>query len=200
MSGFPPAHRGHRWWYVRNDGLQNQAVLMARDAADGPGRVILDPNSWSKDGTVALAGWSPSDDGHYLAYGVAEAGSDWTIWRILDLTTSRLLKDELRWVKFNSPSWTRDSKGLYYARFDKPADGQQFQSLNLNMKVFHHAIGTAQDADTLVLATPDHPDWGFSAETSEDGAYLFITTHVGTDHRYRVSYRDLKVPGSPWST
>ena len=192
----PPAHRGHRWWYVRNDGLQNQAVLMARDKADGPSRVILDPNAWSKDGTIALAGWSPSDDGRYLAYGTAEAGSDWTVWRILDLTTSKLLNDELRWVKFNTPAWSRDSKGLYYARFDKPAEGKQFQSLNLNMKVFHHTVGTGQETDPLVLATPDHPDWGFSAETSEDGSYLFITTHVGTDHRYRVSYRDLKAAGS----
>lgn len=193
----PPVHRGHRYWYLRNDGLQNQAVLMARDSADGVGRVILDPNAWSKDGTIALAGWAPSDNGRLLAYGVAEAGSDWTTWRVLDLVTSQLLPDELKWVKFNAPSWVRDGSGLYYARFDKPSDGQQFQSLNLNMKIYHHTVGSKQDTDKLVMERPDNPEWGFQTETSDDGAYLFITTHVGTDHRYRVSYRDLKNPNSP---
>ena len=193
----PPVHRGHRYWYLRNDGLQNQAVLMARDSADGAGRVILDPNAWSKDGTIALAGWAPSDNGRLLAYGVAEAGSDWTTWRVLDLVTSQLLPDELKWVKFNAPSWVRDGSGLYYARFDKPSEGQQFQSLNLNMKVYHHAVGTKQETDKLVLERPENPEWGFQTETSDDGAYLFITTHVGTDHRYRVSFRDLKSPNAP---
>ncbi len=193
----PPVHRGHRYWYLRNDGLQNQAVLMARDSANGVGRVILDPNAWSKDGTIALAGWAPSDNGRLLAYGVAEAGSDWTTWRVLDLVTSQLLPDELKWVKFNAPSWVRDGSGLYYARFDKPSDGQQFQSLNLNMKIYHHTVGSKQETDKLVMERPDNPEWGFQTETSDDGTYLFITTHVGTDHRYRVSYRDLKNPNSP---
>ncbi len=189
-----PFKRGGLYFYTRNDGLQNQPVLYTMDHLDGPARVLLDPNTWSKDGTVALSGLSISDDGKYLTYGVAEAGSDWLIWRVLDIATGKLLADELKWVKFSGAVWTKDGRGFFYSRYDEPQKSEQFQGLNLNQKLCYHRIGTAQADDVIVYRRPDHPDWGFSPSVGDDGRYLVIGTWKGTDHRNRVSYKDLNEP------
>jgi prolyl oligopeptidase len=187
-----PFKAGGRYFFSKNDGLQNQSVLYTLEALDGEPRVLIDPNTWSKDGTVALGSVSPSDDGKYLAYSVAEAGSDWNTWRVLDVASAKPLADEVKWTKFSGASWTRDGKGFFYSRYDEPKPGEKFQSLNLNQKVFYHRLGTPQSEDVLVYRQPDHPDWGFSTDVSEDGRYLIITTWKGTDHRYRVAYKDLE--------
>jgi len=102
-----------------------------------------------------------------------------------------LLDDELKWVKFSSPTWTTDSKGFFYSRYDEPKEGAAFQSLNLNQKLYYHRIGTPQADDTLIYKRPDHPSWGFSPDVSEDGRWLIITVWKGTDDKYRVLYKDL---------
>jgi len=184
-----------KYYFSKNNGLQNQSVLYVADTPDGPPRVVLDPNTWSKDGTVALAGAAFSDDGKYLAYSVAEAGSDWQTWRVLNLTTGKPLDDQVKWVKYSSASWTLDGKGFFYSRYDEPKqDAGQFHSLTFNQKVYYHRVGTPQADDVLVHQRPDHPDWGFSAGVTEDGRYLIITTHVGTAHKYRIAYKDLAEP------
>jgi prolyl oligopeptidase len=183
-----------RYFYSKNDGLQNQSVYYVQESLDGKPRVLLDPNTWSKDGTVALAGLSVRDDARYLAYAVAEAGSDWHTWHVLDVDTGKKLDDEVKWVKFSNASWTKDGNGFFYSRFDEPKPGATFQSLNLNQKVYYHRLGRPQAEDVLVYRRPDHPDWSFSADVTEDGHYLILTTHVGTAHKYRVSYRDLTEP------
>jgi prolyl oligopeptidase len=189
-----PSKHGGRYFFSKNDGLQNQSVLYVQDALDGPPRVLIDPNAWSKDGTVALSGMAISDNAKHLAYGVAEAGSDWNTWHVLDVASAKPLSDELKWVKFSGAAWTKDGKGFFYSRYDEPKPGAEFQSLNLNQKLMYHRLGTPQADDLLVYKRPDHPDWGFSAGVSEDGRYLVITIHVGTDHRYRITYRDLDEP------
>ncbi len=189
-----PFKTGGRYYYRHNSGLQNQYVLYTMDTLDGEPRVLIDPNAWSKDGTVALDGTTFSDDGKYLAYGVQDAGSDWRTWRIMEIETGKILDDELKWVKFSSTSWTKDSKGLFYSRYDAPGEGDEFQSLNLNQEVYYHRVGTSQGDDVLVYRRPDHPDWGFSAEVTEDGRYLILTVWKGTDDKYRVSYKDLTEP------
>jgi prolyl oligopeptidase len=189
-----PFKAGGRYYYRHNSGLQNQYVLYTMDTLDGEPRVLIDPNTWSKDGTVALDGTTFSDDGKYLAYGVQDAGSDWRTWRIMEIETGKILDDELKWVKFSSTSWTKDSKGLFYSRYDAPGEGDEFQSLNLNQKVYYHRVGTSQDDDVLVYRRPDHPDWGYSAEVTEDGRYLILTVWKGTDDKYRISYKDLTEP------
>jgi prolyl oligopeptidase len=189
-----PFKAGGRYFYTKNDGLQNQSVLYTLDTLEAEPRVLLDPNTWSKDGTVALADLSVSDDGNYLAYSVAEAGSDWHTFRVLDIATAKPLADEIKWVKFSGANWTRDSKGFFYSRYDEPKAGAQFQDLNVNQKVYYHRLGTPQAADVLAYRRPDHPDWGFSSEVSEDGRWLIIGTWKGTDHRYRITYRDLEEP------
>ncbi len=189
-----PSKVGGRYAYSKNDGLQNQSVLYVIDRLDGEPRVLIDPNSWSKDGTVALAATSFSDDGQLLAYSVAEAGSDWNTWRVLDVETGKLLSDELKWIKFSGVSWTSDNRGFFYSRYAEPQPGAAFQDLNKNQKVFYHRIGTLQSQDVLVYRQPEHPDWGFQSTVTEDGRYLIITTWKGTDDKYRVAYKDLLEP------
>ncbi len=185
---------GGRYFMERNDGLQNQSVLYTMDALDGEPRVLLDPNTWSEDGTVALAGFAVSDDGRYLAYGVADGGSDWRTWRVLSIEDGNLLPDELRWLKFTSAAWTPDGRGFFYGRYDAPEEGAVYQELNLNQQLYYHRVGTPQSEDVLVYRRPDHPDWGFFPEVTEDGRYLVVTIWKGTDARYRIAYRDLTEP------
>lgn len=189
-----PFKRGGRYYFSRNDGLQNQNVLWMQDSLDSEPRVLLDPNTWSKDGTVALSGNAFSDDGRYVAYGVQEAGSDWNTWKVMEIATGKVLDEEIRWVKFSAAEWTPDSRGFFYARYPEPEKDAAFQSLNSNMKVYYHRIGTPQSADVLVYERPDHPDWGFQLSVSEDGHFLIITVWVGTDDRYRIVVKDLTEP------
>ena len=189
-----PFKAGGRYFFTRNDGLQDQSVLYTQSALDAEPVVLLDPNQWSDDGTVAMVGQAVSDDGRYLAYGVADAGSDWRTWRVMEIDSGRVLDDEIRWVKFSGVTWTRDSKGFFYGRFEPPAEGTEFQGLNLGQRIFYHRVGTPQADDVLVYERPDQPGWGFRTAVSEDGRYLVITVWKGTDSRYRVLYRDLTEP------
>ncbi|MFP6763929.1 MAG: prolyl oligopeptidase family serine peptidase, partial [Planctomycetaceae bacterium] len=189
-----PFKAGGRYYYFHNSGLQNQYVLFVQDSLEDEPRVFMDPNTWSKDGTVALSGTEFSEDGRYVAYGVQEAGSDWRKWKVRDIATGKDLDDELNWVKFNSPDWTKDGSGFFYARYPEPGEDAEFQALNLNMKVYYHRVGSSQDRDVLVYENPAEPSWGYQAEVTEDGRYLVITVWKGTDDKYRVIYKDLKEP------
>jgi prolyl oligopeptidase len=194
-----PFKRGGRYYFSRNDGLQNQNVLFQQETLNSDSSVLLDPNSWSKDGTVALSGTAFSDDGRYVAYGIQDAGSDWNTWRIMEIATNRVLEEELKWVKFSGAEWTPDSRGFFYARYPQPEEGAAFTSLNTNMKVYYHRVGTLQSSDVLVYERPDHPEWGFQLSVSEDGHYLIITVWQGTDDRYRIVVKDLTEPyGLPY--
>lgn len=194
-----PFKRGGRYYFSRNDGLQNQNVLFQQETLNSDSSVLLDPNSWSKDGTVALSGTAFSDDGRYVAYGIQDAGSDWNTWRIMEIATNRVLEEELKWVKFSGAEWTPDSRGFFYARYPQPEEGAAFTSLNTNMKVYYHRVGTLQSSDVLVYGRPDHPEWGFQLSVSEDGHYLIITVWQGTDDRYRIVVKDLTEPyGLPY--
>jgi prolyl oligopeptidase len=189
-----PSKRGGRYFYYKNDGLQNQEVLYVQPSLESPAEVLIDPNTWSKDGTVALSGTAVSDDGRYIAYGVAGAGSDWRTWKIMEIDSRQILSDELKWIKFTNIAWTADNRGFFYSRFDEPEEGKAFQSLNLNQKLWYHRVGTSQSADVLVYQTPQEPTWGFLPEVSEDGRWLIVSVWKGTDPRYRVLYRDLSEP------
>ncbi len=189
-----PFRAGGRYYFSRNDGLQNQNVLFMQDTLQSEPQVLIDPNSWSADGTVALSGMAFSDDGRYLAYGVQDAGSDWNTWRVMEIDTRKVLDDELKWVKFSGAAWTPDSRGFFYSRYKEPEKDAAFQSLNMNMKVWYHRVGTRQADDVLVYERPDHPEWGFQTSVSEDGRYLILTVWVGTDDRYRIVVKDLTEP------
>ena len=192
-----PFEEGGRYYFFKNDGLQNQFVLYTQETPDSEPEVLIDPNEWSDDGTVALSGTVFSGDGKYLAYGVQDAGSDWRTWKVMDLETREQTGDALARVKFNSPEWNADDTGLYYGRYPEPEAGEEFQTLNLNQKVYLHRLGTPQAEDELVFGRPDHPEWGFSNTVTDDGAYHVVTAWKGTDPRYRVFYRTL--PGGAWT-
>jgi prolyl oligopeptidase len=189
-----PSKHGGRYFWTRNTGLQNQSVLFVQDSLASEPRLLLDPNTFSKDGTVALAGTAVSDDGSLLAYGIAEAGSDWNTWHVLDVTTGKKLADDLLWVKFSGAAWTKDGKGFFYGRFDEPKSETRYQSLNLNQRLVYHRIGTPQSEDILVYRRPDHPEWTFGAGVTDDGRYLVIATAKGTDNNCRITYKDLSEP------
>lgn len=188
----PPERFGDWYFYEHNDGLQNQAALYRSKVPGRDPQLVLDPNTWSDDGTVALGGAAVSPGGRYVAYGIQDGGSDWRTWRVKDVETGELLPDTLKWIKFSGVSWAADESGFYYSRYPAPEAGEEFQSLNTNMAVYFHRLGTPQSEDRLVHARPDHPDWGFGAEASRDGRYLFITTWIGTDERYRLEVIDLE--------
>jgi len=189
-----PKKAGRYYLMSRNDGLQNQDVLYIMDTPDSEPRVLIDPNSWSDDGTVSLATWAVSDDGAHIAYGVAEAGSDWLTFRVLEIATGKVLPDEIRWVKFSGATWTPDGKGFFYGRYDEPKEGTEYQGLNLGQKIYYHRPGTPQSADILAYERPDHPDWGFGTDVTDDGRYLVLTVWKGTDSRYQVYVKDLAEP------
>ncbi len=189
-----PFKRGGHYFFTKNNGLQNQSVLYTMSALSEPPHVLLDPNSWSKDGTVALSGLWASDNGKYLVYGVAEAGSDWHSWHVMDLATEKLLPDEMKWLKFTNAAWTKDDKGFFYSRFPPPEAGKTYQSLNINQKLFYHRLGAPQSDDVIVYYRPDQPEWEYSPDVTEDGRYLVITVRKGTAQRYQVLIKDLNDP------
>ncbi len=186
-----PEKKGSRYFYSRNSGLQNQAVLYVRDSLNGEGRVLIDPNQWAKDGATALGEYQPSEDGKRLVYAIQDGGSDWRTVKVLDVDTGQVMPDELKWVKFSALAWTKDGSGFFYSRFPEPKAGAEFQALNENQAVYFHKLGTPQSADRLVYATPDTPKRGHSAQVTDDGRYLIVTTTEGTDNRYEVTLIDL---------
>lgn len=189
-----PKKVGERYFYLKNQGLQNQPVLYTINSFSDEPRVLLDPNLWSTDGTVALTGFVPSDNGKYLAYGTAKSGSDWRTWHVLKIDTGQQLVDKLKWMKFSHVSWTKDHRGFFYSGYDAPTSGTEHQGLNLNQKLYFHRIGTPQSEDLLVYHQPEKPDWGFHGKVTEDGRYLVITVWKGTDEKYRVLVKQLDSP------
>ena len=191
-----PFREGQRYFYTRNSGLQNQAVLYTVTSLDAQPQMVLDPNTLSADGTVALSGLQVSPDGKLLAYSLSASGSDWQEWKVRDVETGKDLSDHLKWVKFSGASWTRDSKGFFYSRYDEPK-GDSLKDTNYFQKVYYHQLGTPQSEDILVYERPDQKDWLFGGSVTDDGNYLIITAFQGTDVKTRVYFKDLKAKEAP---
>jgi prolyl oligopeptidase len=189
-----PFKKGGRWFGFRNSGLQNQDVLYALDGPDDPGRVLIDPNALSADGTVALNPWAlaPSRDGSHLAYALSESGSDWQTWGVLEVSSGQRLGDTLFWSKFSGAAWLPDGSGFFYARYDAPKADQAYTGANYYQKLFCHRLETAQEEDELVYERPDEKEWGFEPTVSHDGRYLVLSVWRGTDTRNLLFYRDLR--------
>jgi prolyl oligopeptidase len=186
-----PNRVGDQYVFAKNTGLQNQSVLYIAATPGGPARVLLDPNTLSSDGTVALSGVSFSDDGALMAYSTSASGSDWVTWHVRDVASGDDRPDEIRWSKFSGAAWLRDGSGFYYSRYAEPDPAQQFKDENYNQTLYFHALGTSQDDDVEVYARPDHPDWSLHAMTSEDGRWLIIGSNQGTDPNNRIFVKDL---------
>jgi prolyl oligopeptidase len=187
-----PSKKGGRYFYSRNDGLQNQSVLYTAKTLSETPRVLLDPNTLAADGTVALAGTAVSPNGEFLAYSTAASGSDWNEIKVRDIATGKDLADHIKWVKFSNTAWAADGSGFYYSRYDEPTEESKLAGVNYFQKVYFHKLGTEQSADALVYHRPDQKEWGFGAEVTDDGRYLVINGSHGTEAKNRVFIKDLK--------
>jgi prolyl oligopeptidase len=186
-----PYKEGGRYFYSRNDGLQNQSVLYTMKTLGDTPRVLLDPNTLSTDGTVALAGAAVSPDGKLLAYSTAASGSDWNEIKVRAIESGKDTEDHIKWVKFSSTAWNHDGSGFYYSRYDEPTEATKLAGVNYFQKLYFHKIGTPQSADMLVYDRPDQKEWGFGAEVTDDGHYLIINGSHGTERKNRVFVKDL---------
>ena len=192
-----PYKKGNRYFYYKNDGLQNQSVLYTLTSLDGEPRVLLDPNTLSEDGTVALSSVAITEDGKLMAYGLSTSGSDWQEWKVRDVETGTDLSDHLKWIKFSGASWTLDGEGFFYSRYDEPNEKTKLEDVNYYQKLFYHRLGTPQSEDALIYHRPDQKEWGFSGDVTEDGKYLIITVWRGTEPKNLVFYKDLTDPTAP---
>jgi prolyl oligopeptidase len=191
-----PHREGNRYFFSKNDGLQNQSVLYTSDSLQDKPRVLLDPNQLSADGTIALVGYSISDDGNLMAYGLSASGSDWMEWKVRDVATGKDLPDVLKWIKFSSAAWKKDGSGFFYSRYPEPANVEAMDETLYFQKLYFHRLGTLQSDDELVYERPDEREWHFYPYVTEDGLYLIVTVSRGTDPRYAIYYRDLQIPDS----
>ncbi len=191
-----PFKRGGRYFYSHNSGLQNQAVLFVTEDPAARGRVLLDPNTLSTDGTMALGGVSVTEDGRYLAYAVSAAGSDWLVWKVRDVVTGKDLADEVRWSKASGASWLKDGSGFFYSRYEAPKGGDALTGINQNHLLCFHRLGTPQTEDTLVYSRPDQPEWYLGGSVTDDGRWLVISAGKGTNPESSLFLKDLSRPGA----
>ena len=191
-KAWAPYKRGEKYFQERNSGLQNQNVLYVRSSLNEAPRVLLDPNTLSEDGTVALTSFSISEDGQWLAYATSASGSDWLTWQVRNVDSGEDLPDKIEWSKFSNAAWAPDGSGFFYARYDVPTEGEEFQNVNYHQQVFFHRLNTSQTQDEPIYARPDNKDWGFQSTITEDGRYHALTVWQGTDVRNRFFYRPLQ--------
>lgn len=190
-----PTKEGGKYFFRRNDGLQNQYVYYVQDSLDAEPRVLIDPNSWSDDGATALSATVPSPDGKHVIYSIQDGGTDWRIVKVLNVETGETLEDTLEWVKFSGLSWSPDGQGFFYSRFPEPEEGGTFQSLNYNQSLYYHKLGDPQSEDQLIFARPESPEENIFGYVTAD-RYLIILMSTGTDDAYEVAVKDLSDPDS----
>ncbi len=187
-----PSKEGGRYFWTRNDGLQQQSVVyMAKSLTDTPA-IAIDPNLLSKDGTVALTGTSVSRDGRYLAYGTAAGGSDWQTWQVRDLDTGRDLPHKVEWVKFSTAEWTPDGKGFFYSRYEAPKTGEKLTGSNYFQKLYYHRVGTEQSKDLLVYQNAAEKEWGFGATVTDDAKHVIVFVWKGSGRKNGLLVMPLK--------
>jgi prolyl oligopeptidase len=195
-----PEKYGSNWFYAHNDGLQNQAVLFVTADPAAKGRVLLDPNTLSHDGTVSLRSMAISADGLLLAYALSDGGSDWQIWHVREVASGADLPDVLRWSKAGDGSWLKDGSGFYYTVYAAPQSADALKATNQYEKLYFHKLGTPQSQDVLAYTRSDDPDWFVRGQVSDDGRYLVIEANHGDEVQNTLLVRDLRAPGSAIKT
>jgi prolyl oligopeptidase len=192
----PPTRRGTRYFYSHNSGLQNQNVLYWQEGLDGEPKVLLDPNTFSEDGTVAISGISITDDGLLAAYSIADAGSDWVKWHVRNVTTGEDLPDVVEWSKFSGASWLKDGSGFFYQGYDAP-EAEALKAANYFHKVMFHKLSTPQSEDKLIFDRPDDKELNLGAHVTDDGRYLLLHQSKGTSPNNELAVKDLQDPDAP---
>jgi len=191
-----PVKRGERYFFTRNAGLEAQDVYWVADGLESKGRVLIDPNTLSKDATTSIKHYQVDPAGKYVAYSVSVGGSDWVEIRVRDVETGKDLEDRIEWVKFSRAGWNSDSTGFYYSRYDAPKEGQKLQDMNAFQKVYFHRLGEKQSQDRLVYERKDQREWGFGAYESDDGAYVILSVWKGTSRKNGLFYRSTSTDGA----
>jgi prolyl oligopeptidase len=191
-----PFERGGRWFQLRNSGLQNQDVLYVMDSAEDEGRVLLDPNELSPDGTVAMPSFEVAEDGALVVYATSGAGSDWMTWHVREVASGQDRPDVVEWAKYAGASWLKDGSGFYYGLVDPPTPGAEYLEAAPPQKVGFHRLGTEQSEDEIAFAAPEEPEWTSETVVSEDGRYVVISISEGTAPEAQLRVLDREDPGS----
>jgi prolyl oligopeptidase len=194
--GLPRREHG-MLFYTKNTGLQRQSVLYVRTTSVSAPQLVLDPNVLSPDGSISLAGWAPSPDGRYLAYGLSEGGADWQELHVREIATGHDLADTVHWVRFSETSWTKDGRGFYYERFPARSAAEKLSASLSGQQIYYHRVGTPQSADRLIYERPDLPSWFLGGSVTDDGRYLLVYLQEGTAPRNRLYYAALGDPLHP---
>ena len=189
-----PFKKGSRYFYFKNDGLQNQDVLYSLKSLKERPKTLIDPNTFSDDASISLTNISVSNDGNFIAYEISKSGSDWREWQIRNIETGQDLSERIKWVKFSDVSWTQDNQGFFYSRYNQPNETTKLEEINFYHKLYYHRLGTDQSEDILIYERPDRKEWVFSGKVSDDGHYLIIRIGSGTDSRNLIFYKDLNQP------
>jgi prolyl oligopeptidase len=191
----PPMIEGGKYYYFKNDGLQNQQVLYVQDTPESEASVLLDPNTFFGKGSVALGSVSFNKTGGKMAFTISEGGSDWMTALVMDVTTGEVLRDTIRWIKFSSLSWWKD--GFFYGRYPAPVAGEELTGIIQYYKIYYHRLGTDQSEDQLIYEDPANPDNYFYCNTTEDEHFLVLSEMpfaVGN----KLAFRDLRQSNSRW--
>ncbi len=187
-----PFRAGDKYYFFKNDGLQNQSVMYAKDNLESEAKVFFDPNKLAEDGTISLATFAFSKDGKTFAYATASGGSDWNEYFVMDVESGKKLSDHLKWIKFSGMAWK--DNGFFYSRFPEPT-GSELSTKNQFSKVYYHKIGDDQSKDVVIYEDASKPDRGFSAGTTEDERFLIIYFSEGTSNNGFL-VKDLSDPNS----
>jgi len=180
----PYKEEGKTFYYF-NDGSFQQSKLMIKDCDKCDERVLIDPNTFSEDGTISLGGTSVNNSADMIAFSISDGGSDWRVWKVLDIETGEVLEDEIKWAKFSGASWENDDSGFFYQKYDEP-QGELLKEVNESPKLMFHKIGTDQSEDYVVYENPDQPRWGWGINVIEDSNIKILSISEGTDERNRL--------------
>jgi prolyl oligopeptidase len=189
-----PFHMRDRYFYLYNSGLQDQSVLFTMQGLGGTPHVLIDPNALSTDGSVTVGGESPSWNARYLAYATQTSGSDWQTWHVREVASGKDLPDTLQWSKFASAAWLPDDGGFFYERYPQPASGETYKGALYDHAVYFHKLGTPESADSRFYYRPEHKNWLYGTQVTEDGRYLVLTVSANTSINTRIGYVDLHAP------
>ena len=180
----PYKEEGKTFYYF-NDGSFQQSKLMIKDCDNCDERVLIDPNTFSDDGTISLGGTSVNNSADMIAFSISDGGSDWRVWKVLDIETGEVLEDEIKWAKFSGASWENDDSGFFYQKYDEP-QGELLKEVNESPKLMFHKIGTDQSEDYVVYENPDQPRWSWGINIIEDTNIKILSISEGTDERNRL--------------
>ena len=188
-----PIKRGKYYFYRHNTGLQNQSILYLTQDPKKKGKILIDPNKLSQDGTVALNTYEPSPHGNFIVYSVTQSGSDWKTWHLMEVASQKNLDDTIQWTKFTNISWSPDESGFYYTGYKAPKqEGKKHQTQTYFNKVYFHRLGTPQSQDQIIYDDPNTKDAMFDLQVSDDGTHLILEISKGTDNRNQVFIRPRK--------